>query len=895
MTLRLQTFGAIYIDRNGVQLGGAHTQRRRLAFLAFIAASDRGVAARQKVIALLWPERDEAGGRHSLSQLLYALRQDLGAEVLRTDHETIALNPELLESDVRVFDEALRAGELERAIEVYHGPFLDDFHLDDAPDMERWIESERSRREGQCSRALEQLATDSESSGDWHRARELWHRRAVLDPADGRVMLRHMRALEAVGDRRGALRAAGEYERLVRNDLDTEPDQAVARFAEKLRHDPAPQAAFPLLSPALRVVTSPSATLVPLPVAAAIPAEGVVAHDEAAAYHPKTTNASVAAAPDRRRWRWIAGVASVAGAVALLIWLRPDGQGDASAAPGIGAIVVLGDLTGPDTVLALAVREALRARLSNTRGVVVTSDLRVRELESLMRLADSRLRPPQLLSVAMRAGAHVAITGSVLPIGTGAQIVIDVLDPRSGKVERTFSERPLDARSILTSAESMGRSLAALISRSPRDSSVRALPAVTTASLPALKNYALARNLAARGRRSEALEYGERAVVHDSTFVLAHYLLADLLWFLDEQGHSDAHLTKAYELSGTVPAREQLVIRARYEQLVRDRPDTALVYWDLLRDTSPGDVLAYEGRTWALRALGRHEEAAAAADTAMRLEPAAVVPNINNAMYSWLAVGDTASALAVARRVGSRNSEALPEALFYAALQRGDLNAALALADSSALLSSRAWRRQQALLARGDVAGARINLDSLSVADQAQFKPRALLVEGWAELALNGDRGAARHYARETLAWLGKRDLSPPAIARLAERTGDLAARAGDEETVLAVIKLVRQRDRRRSLRSYVLAERTLDAALAYVRGDFSLAARRAQQARHGVYFWRSLITIVQLEADARASAGEQAVADSLNRLIATHQIVDGDFETWGVLRASRARRTVAR
>ena len=559
---------------------------------------------------------------------------------------------------------------------------------------------------------------------------------------------------------------------------------------------------------------------------------------------------------------------------------------DAAALPE-GAIVVIGDLGGPDSALALAVREALRARLSNTNGVVVTSDLVIRELQTLMRLPNAALRPPHLLAIATRAGAHVAIAGSVVPIGSGAQIVVDVIDPRSGRVKRTFSERPIDARAILTSAEQMGRALGAMISRAPRDSTVRALPSVTTASLPALKNYALARQLAARGKRAEALEYGERAVVHDSTFVLAHYLLADMLWFLDEQSHSDAHLTKAYELSGTVPPHEQLVIRARYEQLVRDRPDSALAYRDLLRDTSPGEVLAYEGRSWALRALGRHEEAAAAADTAMQIDPTAVVPNTNNAMYSWLAVGDTASAIAVAERVAARNPEALLEARFYAALQRGDLIAAPALADRSAVRSSRSWRRQLAHLAQHDIAGARADLDTLRVANQAQFVPRALLNEGRVELALSGNRDAARRYAREALTWLDARDLSPPAVARLAERIADLAARAGDEATVRAVILLVRQRDRGRSLRSYVLAQRTLDAALAYVRGDFALAARRAGEARRGVYFWRSLITIVQLESDARRAAGESAAADSLNRIIATHQIVDGDFETWFVLRAA--------
>ena len=51
------------------------------------------------------------------------------------------------------------------------------------------------------------------------------------------------------------------------------------------------------------------------------------------------------------------------------------------------------------------------------------------------------------------------------------------------------------------------------------------------------------------------------------------------------------------------------------------------------------------------------------------------------------------------------------------------------------------------------------------------------------------------------------------------------------------------------------------------------------------MYFSRSLTTIVLLEADARRAAGERAAADSLTRLVDTHQIVDGHFEAWAVLR----------
>lgn len=70
------------------------------------------------------------------------------------------------------------------------------------------------------------------------------------------------------------------------------------------------------------------------------------------------------------------------------------------------------------------------------------------------------------------------------------------------------------------------------------DTTIRALPQVTTASLPALKSYALARQSLAHGDRVLAVEHAERAVAHDNTFVLAHYLLGDVLWFLDRRGET---------------------------------------------------------------------------------------------------------------------------------------------------------------------------------------------------------------------------------------------------------------------------------------------------------------------------------------------------------------------
>jgi DNA-binding SARP family transcriptional activator len=863
MTLRLRTFGAAYLERDGTPLGGAHSQRRRLGLLAFLAAAERGVVPRPRVIALLWPESDEASARHSLSQLLYALRQDLGAGVIAADNETVRLNSELLPSDVRAFDNAIREGRLEDAIAEYRGAFLDDLHVDGAPELNRWVDQERDRRARECARALDRLVDRAEASSDWHRAVDLLHRRVGVDPADSRATVRLMLALAAIGDRDGALRAARAYATFMREQLETDPHPDVTRLEQQLRRAPV----TPSSTPAVPADTSAAAS--PVMVAPA-PADSLATRD----------------AP-RPRLRWYA-IATVVGMLAVLtLWrVRVAASSGASRSAAGPVTVVVGDLEGPEPTLTLAVREALRAELVNARGVRLTSDIGIREIKTLMRLdPDSALGRAQLVTLATRSGSNVVVAGSVVPMAGGAQIIVDLIEPETGRSLRTYTERPTDGAALLAAVGRVARAIGDEITRVATDTTVRPLPAVTTASLPALKSYAEARRTAAMGKRREAIAPAERAVTHDSGFVLAHYFLGDLLWFLDEQTHSEAHLQKAYELISTVPRREQLVIRARYEQLVRDRPDSALAYWQLLHDASPGELLAYEGRAWALRALGRHEEAAASADTAMTLDPGAVLPNVTNAMYSWLAVGDTAGALAIAQRVADRFPEALIEARYFAALFR-NADDAMPWAERTPLAAARHWRRHLAQISRGDLRNARVTLDSVMMGSHAQQPPNALINQGWAELALQGDRAAAARFAREALAWTRRRDLSPPAIGRLTERIADLAARAGDEATVRATIALVHERDRGRSLPTYELTLRALNGALAFARGDYADAARRTEVARHGIYFSRSLATLVQLEADAWRAAGNRERGDSLARLVTTHRVVDGHFEAWAMLHA---------
>ena len=63
-----------------------------------------------------------------------------------------------MSSDVAEFQAAIDAGELDRAIELYRGPFLDAFYLKDSPEFERWAEEARQDLTRQYQAALSRLA-----------------------------------------------------------------------------------------------------------------------------------------------------------------------------------------------------------------------------------------------------------------------------------------------------------------------------------------------------------------------------------------------------------------------------------------------------------------------------------------------------------------------------------------------------------------------------------------------------------------------------------------------------------------------------------------------------------------------------------------------------------------
>lgn len=142
---RLSTFGTLALASSDDPVLGAHRHHhRRLALLAVLAAAGAQGRSRDQLLLLFWPEATQSQARHSLDQLLYALRGSLGESAFVAGNP-LRLNPDVISSDVGVFNACIDAGELELAVQEYRGPYLDGFYLSDAPEFERWLEAERAR------------------------------------------------------------------------------------------------------------------------------------------------------------------------------------------------------------------------------------------------------------------------------------------------------------------------------------------------------------------------------------------------------------------------------------------------------------------------------------------------------------------------------------------------------------------------------------------------------------------------------------------------------------------------------------------------------------------------------------------------------------------------------
>lgn len=608
--LRIKTLGALTVTREGRSVTGAASQPRRLAMLALLARAGEQSVARDRLIAVLWPDIEEERARRNLTHALYALRRDLGDEDAIQGAKDLRLDAERIGVDVREFTDALAQGRLAHAVSLYGGPFLDGFHLAGVPEFERWAEDERQALQHQFSETLETLAR---RAGDAAEATGWWRRLAGVDPLNARYALGLMEALAASGDVAGALRHARVHETLLAEQLELPPDRDVVALAERLREQrdaPAPGAGAALVAPHVEAaIAQPIAE--PPTEPSALPAPGVASPvTVAGAPAPPSPNAAAVDTPagkisrswSRSRMALLAGLVLVMAAATIARLASSPSAAERGGTQhlvlAVGRIADRRASAAEDLAGSLA--DMLATNLARAPGTRVVSTARMYELARQNGGSDTSA--VVLLDAARRAGATELVDGALFALADGT-LRLDVrrVEIHGGELRAAFSVHGGDPFAL---ADSGTARLLASLGASGQPGSIAA---VTTPSLAAYRLYEQGLRAWSRNNRPEAAELFAAALAEDSTFALAAYyyaLSADASW-----SDGARALDRAVRLSARASERERLTIRAGWARSMTD-PSLAAIADTLVR-LYPDEVDGYLWTGQSLLMAGRAADAVA--------------------------------------------------------------------------------------------------------------------------------------------------------------------------------------------------------------------------------------------------------------------------------------------
>ncbi len=659
-------FGGLALTRDNRSI--VATQHRRLALLAVVAVSRGRGVSRDKLLGYLWPEGQPDSARHSLEQLVYGLRREVGESVF-LDGNPMRLNPEVVLSDIEAREQSLERGAVEDAAKVYGGPFLDGFFLSDSPEFERWVATERGRLAEQQASLLEKLATDAQGQQEPDRAVDWWRKRAALDPLSARGALGLMRSLAESGDRAGALQHARVYEMLLQQELQSTPDPTIAAFVEDLRAMPAAEAVRSISPPegyrGLR--TEPP-------------------NAEAAVVSPSPGLAPSTYRTLARRWanRWspltrvIAALVLVIPLVLAGVWVRRVSTAAESdrPRPDPNRVVVLpfrvAAADSPLAYLREGMVDLLAAKLTRDGGPAsVDSRSTINAWRRTVGGSGAEVSKDAALRVALALGAGQALIGEAVRSGNNRLVL-------NGTLLSVSEGNVRSHRSVSGSVDSVpwlvDRLAAALLADEAGEQEDR-IAALTRTTLPAIHAYLSGRAAYRRGDFDAAAAHHMRALALDSTFGLAALELAsaagssfklrpveqaavDQGWYAEVDsawrrgievagtqqqslsGRDRAYLTTVrgtrYPLSSS--ALEQL---RGWDHLVQSAPNRADSWYQL------GYVLLYQGPSLGLS--DAHARAAAAFERAIALDSAFLPP-----VTGLLEIAAFAGNVLEARRRGAR-------------------------------------------------------------------------------------------------------------------------------------------------------------------------------------------------------------------------------------------------
>jgi DNA-binding SARP family transcriptional activator/Tfp pilus assembly protein PilF len=232
-SLSLSVLGPFVLRANGCEITGL--PRKAQAFVAFLAVQPDRKIPREVVADLLWTQSGPDQARHSLRQTLVALRKTPEADLVSANADAIWIEAGAAKVDVCVLETCLANGEVPSdCASRYRGALLEDLPAV-SPGFDEWLRNERTKFANIMARILRRVVTAHLAAGDFEAAVEAASRLVALDALDEAAHRLLIECLARSGLRSEALQQFETCARILREELDIEPDAETVAAIERIR------------------------------------------------------------------------------------------------------------------------------------------------------------------------------------------------------------------------------------------------------------------------------------------------------------------------------------------------------------------------------------------------------------------------------------------------------------------------------------------------------------------------------------------------------------------------------------------------------------------------------------------------------------------------------------
>ena len=269
--LRLAVLGTPVVFHDGTHLTFA--LRKAQALLIYLAV-EGGMHSRNKLTALLWPDSEPRDARRSLRNGVRTLRSVLSDAStsphthLISEGDLLGLNrqaPLELDLDVvqQVYQQALRLStapphsqeaipieNLQHALTLVRGPFLDGFWLGEETPFDEWVLQQQRQWHMRLQVLYDRLSCWQEAAGELEQSKATLTSWLAIDPLSEEAARRLMRLHLAVGDATAAWQVYSALRSRLAQKLRIKPSPETVALADRIRANATSRRGEPAASPA---------------------------------------------------------------------------------------------------------------------------------------------------------------------------------------------------------------------------------------------------------------------------------------------------------------------------------------------------------------------------------------------------------------------------------------------------------------------------------------------------------------------------------------------------------------------------------------------------------------------------------------------------------------------